>query len=196
MTPRAVAKMSQQGSKITRGGHIFKYNVGCMRQPPRKSRLWHVKFIHIYLFISTQKVIQIWTPNLLSTVNWCFATWTRAETRNSTFCKHLKLLSACRLSSLFTYAPRLLFHVSRNTAYQAVRHTAEIMQVDDTTWQLKHKSRKNVILWTSPSGANFLKEWFWLISGISIALLSVTHKSFSIPRAECRWCDAPRLIQL
>jgi len=167
-----------------------------MQQPPRKSRLWHVKFIHIYLFISTQKVIQIWAANLLSTVIWCFATWTRAETRKSIFCKQLQLLSACRLASLFTFAPRLLFHVSQNTAYQAVRYTAEIMQVDDTTWQLKHKSRKNVILWTSPSRTNFVKEWFWLLSRISTALLSVTHKSFRIPRAECRWCDAPPLFQL
>jgi len=167
-----------------------------MQQPPRKSRLWHVKLIHIYLFISTQNVIQIWTPKLLSTVIYCFATWTRAETRNSIFCKQLKLLSACRSSSLFTFAPRLLFHIARNTAYQAVRYTAEIMQVDDTRWQLKHKSRKNVILWTSPSRTNFVKEWFWLLSGISIALLSVTLKPFSITRAGCRWCDAPRLIQL
>jgi len=57
-----------RGSQKLQGGHIFDYNVGCMQQPSRKSRLWHVKFIHIYLFISTQKVIQIWTPNLLSTV--------------------------------------------------------------------------------------------------------------------------------
>jgi len=35
------------------------------------------------------------------------------------------------------------------TAYQAVRYTAEIKQRDDTTWQLRHKSRKNVILWIS-----------------------------------------------
>jgi len=167
-----------------------------MQQSPRKSRLWHVKFIHIYLFISTQNVIQIWTPHLLNTVIWCFATWTRAETRNSTFCKQLKLLSACRLSSLFTFASRLLFHVARNTAYQAVRYTAEVMQVDDTTWQLKHKNKKNVILWTSPSRPNFVKEWFWLLSGFSIALFTVTLKSFSIPRVEYRWCDAPRLIQL
>jgi len=167
-----------------------------MQQPLRKSRLWHVKFIHIYLFISTQKVMQIWTPNLLSTVIWCFATWTREETGNSIFCKQLQLLSACRLSSLFTFAPRLLFHVARNTAYQAVRYTAEIMQVDDATWQWKHKSRKNVTLWTFPSRTNFVKEWFWLLSGISIALVSVTLKSFSIPRAGCSWYDAPRLIQL
>jgi len=49
------------------------------------------------------------------------------------------------LSSRFTFAPRLLFHVAQATAYQAVRYTVEIMQVDDTTWQLKHKSRKNVM---------------------------------------------------
>ena len=155
-----------------------------------------VKFIHIYLFLATQKVIQIWTPHLLNTVIWCFATWTRAETRNNIFCKQLKLLSACRLSSLFTFAPRLLLHVARKTAYQAVRYTAEVMQVEDTTWQLKRKSRKNAILWTSQSRTNFVKEWFWLLSGSSIALLSVTLKSFSISRAECRWCDDPRLIQL
>ena len=27
------------GTKITRGGHIFKYNVECMQQPPRKNSL-------------------------------------------------------------------------------------------------------------------------------------------------------------
>jgi len=46
------------------------------------------------------------------------------------------------------------------------------MQVGDTTWKLKHKSRKNVILQTSPFRTHFVKEWFWLISGINIALLS------------------------
>jgi len=36
---RAVARMSQQGgTKITRG-HIFKYIVGCMQQPPWKKSL-------------------------------------------------------------------------------------------------------------------------------------------------------------
>jgi len=55
------------------------------------------------------------------------------EARNSKFCKSLKLLSACRLSSRFTFAPRLLFHVARATAYQAVRYTAEIMQTGDAT---------------------------------------------------------------
>jgi len=36
----AVARMSQQGgAKNYNGGHISKYNVGCMQRPPRKSRL-------------------------------------------------------------------------------------------------------------------------------------------------------------
>jgi len=33
----------------------------------------------------------------------------------------------CRLSSRFTFCPRLLFRVARATAYQAVRYTAGIM---------------------------------------------------------------------
>jgi len=52
-----------------------------------------------------------------------------------------KLLPPCRLFSRFTFAPRLLFHVARVTVYQAVRCTVEIKQTDDTTWQLRHKSR-------------------------------------------------------
>ena len=150
----------------------------------------------LFTFNSTQKVIQIWMLKLLSTVVWCFATWARKQTRNSIFCKPLKLLSPCGLSSLFTFAPRLLFHDAPAIAYQAVRYTAEIMQVDDTTWQLKHKSRMNVILWTSPFRTNFVKWWVWLISGINIALLSVTLKSFSISRAGFSWCDSLGLIQL
>jgi len=117
--------------------------------------------------------LQIWTPNVLSTVIWCCAILTREETKNSIFCKPLKLLSPCILFSLFTFAPRFLFYVARATAYQAGHYTAEMMQVDDTTWQLKHRSRKDIILWTSPFRTNFVKEWFWLISGINIALLSV-----------------------
>jgi len=69
------------------------------------------------------------------------------------------LLSPCRLSSLFTFAPRLPLHVAQATAYQAVHYTAETMPVDETTWQLKHKSRKNVILRTSPFRTNFVKDW-------------------------------------
>jgi len=111
------------------------------------------------------------------------ATWAREETRNSIFSKLLKLLSPCGLSSLFTFAPRLIFHVIQAAAYQAVRYTAEIMQVDDTTRQLKRKSRKNVTLWTSPNRTKFVKKWFWLIFGINIALLSVTFKFFNILRA-------------
>jgi len=68
------------------------------------------------------------------------------ETRNTIFSKLLKLLSPCRLSSLFTFAPCLIFHVVQAAAYQAVRYTAEIMQVVDITRQSKHKSRKNVTL--------------------------------------------------
>jgi len=85
-------------------GDIFKYNVGCMQQPPRKKSLATCK-----LFNSTQKVIQTWTPNRLATVISYFATWAREETINSIICKPLKLLSTRRLSSLFTFAPRLFF---------------------------------------------------------------------------------------
>jgi len=46
---------------------------------------------------------------------------------------YLNLLSPCRLSLRFTFAPRHLFHVAQAAAYQAVRYTAEIMQVGDTT---------------------------------------------------------------
>ena len=140
-----------------------------MQQPPRKKSLVICKLYSYWT--RPQEVIQKWTPNLLSTVNWCFATWAREETRNSIFCKPLKQLSPCRLFSLFTFAPRPAFHVARATAYQAVYYIAEIMQLHDTMWQSKHKRRKNVILWTPPFRTNFVKEWFLLISGINIALL-------------------------
>ena len=48
----------------------------------------------------------------------------------------------------FHLCPHLLFHVAQATASQAVRHTAEIKQIYYTTWQLRHKRRKNVILLT------------------------------------------------
>ena len=187
---RAVARMSQQGGpKITRGGHIFKYNIRCMQQPPRKKSLATCK---LYSHLTRPRKLYryerrtCWAPSF--DVIW---------QRSSIFCKPLKLLSPCRLSSIFTFAPRLLFHVARATAYQAVRYTTEIMQIGDTTWQLKHKSRKNVILRTSPNRTNFVKYWFWLISGNNIPLLPVTLKSFGIPRAGSSGSDAPsRLIQL
>ena len=180
--------MAARGPKITRGEQIFKYNFGCMQQPPWKKSLAICKlYSHL---IRPRKFYR--TRNRLSTVTWCFASSAREETRNSIFCKSLKLLSPCRLSSLFTFAPRPLFHVARATAYQVVRYTAEIMRVDDTTWQLKHQSRKNVILWTTPNRTNFVKEWFWLISGINIALLSFTLKFFSIPESDL--ADAMPLV--
>jgi len=36
---RAVARMSQHGDQKSQGGHIFKYNIGCMQQLPRKKSL-------------------------------------------------------------------------------------------------------------------------------------------------------------
>ena len=59
-----------------------------------------------------------------------FATWARDDTRNSIFCKSLKLVSPCRFVLAFHLCPRLLFHVAQATAYQAVRYTAEIKQID------------------------------------------------------------------
>jgi len=169
---RAVARMSQQGGqKSQKGTHFL---IQCWMYADTATKKVACAMLILFILNATQKVIQTWTPNLLSTVNWCCAIWAREETRNSVLklCKPLKLLSPCKLFSLFTFALRPLFHVSLATAYQAGHYTAEIMQVYDTTWQLKHKSRKNVILWTSPFRTNFVKEWFWLISGINIALFS------------------------
>jgi len=58
----------------------------------------------------------------------------------SSFRKLLKLLSPCRLFLRFTFVPRPLFHAARATAYQVVHYTAELMQIDDTTWQLSTKA--------------------------------------------------------
>jgi len=63
---------------------------------------------------------------------------------------HVKL----RILSLYSNSSRLiprkhtetLVLLSEAIAYQTVRYTAEIKQIYDTTWQLRHKSRKNVIL--------------------------------------------------
>ena len=35
-TVRPVARISQQGGQKSQGGHICKYNIECMQQPPRK----------------------------------------------------------------------------------------------------------------------------------------------------------------
>ena len=46
----AVARMSQpERPKITKGGNIFKYNVGCVQQPPRKKSLAIYNIIHTRL---------------------------------------------------------------------------------------------------------------------------------------------------
>ena len=38
-TVRPVARISQQGTKNHNGEHIFKYNIDCMQQQPRKMSL-------------------------------------------------------------------------------------------------------------------------------------------------------------
>jgi len=53
---------------------------------------------------------------------------------------------------------RELSNAARATTYQAVRYTAEIMQIDDTTRQLKHKSRKSVIHSSSKNGFDSFLE--------------------------------------
>jgi len=70
-----------------KGPKFFKYNIGCMQQPPLWKSLAICK-LHSHLN-STQKVIQIWTPNRPSTVICYFATWAKEETRNSISCKSL-----------------------------------------------------------------------------------------------------------
>jgi len=105
---------------------------------------------------STQKGIQIRTPNRSSTVNCSFATWAREETRNSLLCKSLKLLSSCRLSWRFTFAPRLLFHAARSTVHQADRYAAEIMQIEDGTWNWRTKAERispNKLLQLGPTSS-------------------------------------------
>ena len=91
--------------KITRGGTFFKYNIDCMQKRPRKKVACDMETS----FTSTQKGIQIWTPNWPSTVISSFGTWAREETRKSIFCKSSKLLSPCRLLSRFTFAPTSSF---------------------------------------------------------------------------------------
>jgi len=81
--------------------------------------------LSLLAFNSPQKVMQIWTPNRPSTVICSFATWAREDTRNCLFCKSLKLLPPYRLSSRFTFAPRLLFLVTRATAMFFSRDSAE-----------------------------------------------------------------------
>jgi len=165
----------------SQGRHIFKYNIGCMQQPPRKKSLAICK---LYSHLTRPRNLYRYERRTGCATSFdVIAAWAREETRNTIFSKLLKLLSPRRLSSLFTFAHRLIFHVVQAAAYQAVRYTAEIMQADDTTGQLKHKIRKNVTLWTSPNRTKFVKKWFWLIFGINIALLSVTFKFFSTLRA-------------
>jgi len=152
-----------------------------MQQPPRKKS---VAICKLYSHLTRPRNFYIYERR----TGWAtsfdvIATWAMEETRNSIFSKPLKLQSPCGLSSLFTFALRLIFHVVQAAAYQAVHYTAEIMHVDDTTRQLKHESRKNVTIWTSPNGTKFVKKWFWLIFGINIALLSVKFKFFGILRA-------------
>jgi len=117
---RAVARMAQQGGKSHNGGgHIFKYNVGCVQQLPRRKSFAICKF-YSHLTRPTNlyryKRRACWAKSF-------DVLQLREETRNSLFCKALKLLSPCWLSSLSTFAPRLLFRVARDTAYQAVRYS-------------------------------------------------------------------------
>jgi len=105
---RTVARMSQQGDKNHKGWHIL---MQCCLYAATAMKKVVCDMLTLFILNTTQKVIQVWIPNVLSTVIWCFATWARKEIRNSIFWKLLKLLSPCRLFSLFTFAPRPLFHV-------------------------------------------------------------------------------------
>jgi len=105
-----------RGAKNHKEGHIFKYKIGCMQQPPQNKSLVTCKHQKYFTFNSTQKVIQVWTPKRPNTVICSFATWAREETTNSLSCKSLKPLSLCRLSSRFTFAPRSSFHTSYTTS--------------------------------------------------------------------------------
>ena len=123
----------------------------------------------------TPGLVFCWRPNRPGTVIWWFATWTREETRNGIICKSLKLLSPCTLSSRFTFAHRLLFHVTRATAYQAVPYAAEIIKltIEHGSW-----SKKAEII---SSYKPLCLERFGLISGINMALLCLN--SFSVAGA-------------
>jgi len=104
-TVRTAASISHQGAKYHKEAHIFNITLNVCSNLHEKNRLRHVNF---FRFTSTQKVIQIWTPNRPRTVICSFATWARKETRNSIFCKSLKLPSPCRLFSRFTLSPPAL----------------------------------------------------------------------------------------
>jgi len=158
-----------------------------MQKPPRKKvacDMWR-----LFTFNSTQKVIQIWTPNRSSTAICSFATWAREETRNSLFFKSLKLLSPSRLSSRFTFSPRFL---SCRTSYSISGDSLYIRNNENRWYNVTIEAqRQKKCHPVNFSVKNKLRQrWFGLISGINIALLYVYP--FSIPRAGFSWCDAPR----
>jgi len=95
-----------QGCKNHNGGHFFQIQYW-MHAATATTVACNMSTL--FTFTSTHKVIQIWTPNRPSAVICFFATWTRKDTRNSIFCKSLKLLSPGRLFLRFTFAPASSF---------------------------------------------------------------------------------------
>jgi len=130
------------GAENHKGSTFLKHNIGCMQQPLRKKSLATCK---LYSHLTRPKSCTDMNAEPAERRHLLFCILGKRRDRKCIFCKSLKLLSPCRLFSRFTFAPRLLFHVVQATAHQAVRCAAEIKQTDDTTWQLRHKSRNNVI---------------------------------------------------
>jgi len=171
-TVRPQPRFRSREAKSHKGAHFLNTILNVCSNPHKKSRLRHVNFINNYLDPESYK---IWTPNRPSTVICSFATWAREETRNSIFCKSLKLLSPCRLFSRFTFAP----------ACSLMSH--KLQQFPTFLWQcipspFRHMSR-TVARRFSIGGFAVLRGGFSFVrGGLDIINLTKTPLIYSVSR--------------